>query len=57
MAPKTSMSGELIEAAATDLRFARNNRWAAARKRAISQVSMLNAFTMRLPAIVSCRTF
>ena len=57
IAPKISISGELIAAAATERRLARNSRCAAWRKRAISQDSMLKAFTMRLPVMVSCRMF
>ena len=57
IAPKISISGELIATAATERKLARNSRCAASRKRAISQLSMLKALTMRLPVIVSCRMF
>ena len=57
IAPKISIRGELIAAAATDLRFARNSFPAAFRKRTTSQVSMLKAFTMRFPVMVSCKIF
>ena len=53
IAPKISISGELIAAAATDRRLARNRRRAALRKRAISHDSILKAFTIRLPVILS----
>ena len=56
-APIKSISGEVIAWARTERRLARNSRRAAWRKRTISQNSMLNAFTMRLPVIVSCRMF
>src|SRR5581483_10098797 len=57
MAPKISISGELMADAATDRKLAWNRRRAAARKRAISHDSMLKAFTMRFPVIVSWRRF
>ena len=57
IAPKISISGELIAAAATERKFARNRRCAALRKRATSHDSMPKAFTMRLPVMVSCRMF
>ena len=53
MAPKMSINGELIAAAATERRLALKRRCAALAKRAISQDSMLKAFTMRLPVMVS----
>ena len=56
-APMKSISGEVIACARTERRFARNSRLAAWRKRTSSQNSMLKAFTMRLPVIVSCRMF
>ena len=37
--------------------FARKRRLAACENRRISQRSMLNAFTMRLPVTVSCNRF
>ena len=56
-APRKSISGELIACTRTDRRFARNRVLAALRNRPISHDSMLNAFTIRLPVIVSCRMF
>ena len=55
--PKTSISGELIAVAATERKLARNRRRAALRNREISQFSVLNAFTIRLPVMASCRMF
>ena len=57
IAPKMSIIGELIAAALTERRFARNSRLAASRKRFVSHASMENAFTMRTPVMVSCRMF
>ena len=55
--PKTSINGELIAVAATERRLARKRRRAALRNREISQSSVLNAFTIRLPVMVSWRMF
>ena len=52
-----SIIGELMAAALTERRLARNSRLAASRKRPVSQASMENAFTMRTPVMVSCRMF
>ena len=57
IAPKMSIKGELMAAAATERRLARNRRCAAFRNRATSQDSIPKAFTMRLPVIVSCKMF
>ena len=57
IAPKVSINGELMAAAATERKLARNSRCAAVRKRATSHDSMPKALTMRFPVIVSCKMF
>src|SRR5271155_5246201 len=54
---RDSHNAENIHQRRTDRRFARKRRRAAPRKREISHFSLLKAFTMRLPVMVSCRIF